>query len=534
MKRLFGAETLFFLVTWLALLIAFRERGFYDPGSLWHIKVGEIILERGMPQTDPFSYTLADHPWVPQQWGAEVLMAWAHRAGGLDALLLSFATAVAFLYTLIFRRCVQNGMGPLLAGLIVGGGLCVGAFHYFIRPHMFTIAFLAWTMMSLIDYERGRATLWRLVGLIPLYVVWVNLHGGVLGGTLTLGLAVAGWIFLFALRGLSTATTSSGFLRRCLDTPVDSWRTALILVAIVAACGLTPFVNPHGLAMIQTWQRIVGSKVLPQVVHEHMPLDPESPLGLMVLAWGGFYLLLLAGTLPQWPRISWLLPLVWLAFSFQGIRQAPLFAICAAVASADLWPHTRWHRLLLHYGDGSTAWDTSNAAEAPRHIRPLGPALLVPALVVALAGQLNAHRVDVPVIGCGWARLDPAFIPSDLTPEVVAYAQRVPPGTPIFNDANLGGYLIYHAPNLKIFMDDRCELYGDENIRFYAETMGRTPEELGRVLEQWAARYGFERALILTNPPGRDPPPIERYLSTSPRWVEVARGQRAALYERVR
>ena len=95
MKRLFRPETVFFLLTWLGLMVAFRDRGFYDPGALWHIKVGEIILDRGMPQTDPFSFTFEGKGWVPQQWGAEVLMALAHRAGGLDVLLLGFAVGVA-------------------------------------------------------------------------------------------------------------------------------------------------------------------------------------------------------------------------------------------------------------------------------------------------------------------------------------------------------------------------------------------------------------------------------------------------------
>ncbi len=197
MNRILRAETLFFLLTWIGLTVAFRDRGFYDPGSLWHVKVGEIILDRGMPQTDPFSYTFEGQKWVPQQWGGEILMALAHRAGGLDTMLLGFAVCVAFIYTLIFRRAVQGGMGPILAGVMVGGVLFVGAFHYFVRPHMFTIGFLAWTMMCVIDYERGRCTDWRLAGLIPLYVLWTNLHGGVLGGTMTLGLAVAGWGVLF-------------------------------------------------------------------------------------------------------------------------------------------------------------------------------------------------------------------------------------------------------------------------------------------------------------------------------------------------
>src|SRR5215212_7846730 len=184
-NRLLRPETAFFLIVWLVLLFAYRERGFYDPGALWHTRVGEIILTT----------------WIPQQWGAEVLMALAHRAGGFDTMLLGFATLVAGLFTLIFARAVRSGMGPLLAGLVVGGALFVGAFHYFVRPHMFTIAFLGWTMMCVIDFERGRCGTGRLAWLIPLYVAWTNLHGGVRGGTMTLGLAVAGWGIIFLASG---------------------------------------------------------------------------------------------------------------------------------------------------------------------------------------------------------------------------------------------------------------------------------------------------------------------------------------------
>jgi hypothetical protein len=520
-KRLFRPETAFFLAVWLILLIAFRERGFYDPGALWHIKVGEIILDRGFPHTDPFTYTFEGHTWIPQQWGAEVLMALAHRAGGLDTLLLGFTALVAGLFTMIFRRATQAGMGPLLAGLVVGLSLFIGAFHYFVRPHMFTIALLGWTMMCIVDFERGRCSLWRLSGLIPLYVVWTNLHGGVLGGTMTFGLAVAGWGVLFLYERAATV--------REARSPIQSWRTAFLLVGIVIACGLTPFVNPFGMELLNTWQRIVGSKVLPQIVNEHMPLDPSSPLGQTIIAFGACYLIALAGVFPKVPRVSWLIPLAWFALSFKGIRQGPLFAITAAVALVDLWPHTVWHRLLKKYGDGSLA-----------HEPELNPSrnvawAAVPALAVALAFVLQTSHRNVPVLGSGWARLDPNFIPTELTGELQAYAARVPPGTRIFNDANLGGYLIYHTPSLKIFMDDRCELYGDDEMQYYADTLGLPPEQLGPRFEEWASRLQFDRAVVLTDPSGESQPPLEQYLASTPgKWRQVARAKRAVIFERVR
>lgn len=519
LTRLFRPETLFFLALFTLMLLAYRERGFYDPGSLWHIQVGELILTTGFPHTDPFTYTFEGHTWIPQQWGAEVLMALAHRAGGFDTMLLGFAVLVAGLFTAIFRRCLHGGMGWPLAALVVGGCLFVGAFHYFVRPHMFTIALLGWTMMCIVDYERGRAGNWRLVSLIPLFVIWTNLHGGVLGGTMTLGVAVAGWGMVFLVNRVRSSA---------METPIRNWRTAFLLVGIVTACLLTPFINPFGMEMLNTWNRIVGSKVLRDVVSEHKPLDPASPLGLAVIGLGAFYFVLLAGTFPRLPRVSWLVPLVWFVLSFQGIRQGPLFAICAAVTIPDLWPHTIWHRLLVKYGDGTMARN-----ENPPITRGGLSWALVPALVVVLCLGLQVTGTAAPVVGRGWARLNDELIPTELTPELTDYAAKMPPGTRVFNDANFGGYLIYHTPSLKIFMDDRCELYGDAWIKEYSDTLGLSPEELGPIFERWAADYQFERAIVASDPDEK--PSLELYLLSQPtKWREVARAKRGVIFERVK
>jgi len=126
------------------------------------------------------------------------------------------------------------------------------------------------------------------------------------------------------------------------------------------------------------------------------------------------------------------------------------------------------------------------------------------------------------------------FIPADLADEMRAYAASVPPGTRIFNDANLGGFLIYHTPTLKIFMDDRCELYGDDQIAYYSETLGLPPDELGPRFEDWSNRFQFGRALVMTDPTGLEIPSLEQYLLSSPGWREVARGKRAVIFERAR
>jgi hypothetical protein len=511
-RALVRPESVFFLLVWSSFLFLFRERGFYDPGSLWHIRVGELILDHGFMWTDPFTYTFAGHTWIPQQWGAEMLMALAHRVDGLDTMLLGFSTLVAVLFTWVFSRMRAAGMHPLLAGVVTGGCLFAGSFHFFVRPHMFTIALLGWTMGCLVDFDRGRASIARLAGLIPLYILWTNLHGGVLGGVFTLGLAVAGWGMLFLLKQ---------------DSPIRSWRTAWLLVGIVACCALTPFVNPFGMEMIHTWQRIVGSTVLKDVVNEHKPINLAHAVDQMMVGCGICYLLLLAGTLPHRPRVTWLIPIVWFVLTFKGIRQGPLFVITAAVALADFWPHTVWHRLLQRYGDSLVHDPTVRRDSQPSGIivRVLPFTLPVLAIFVALVLQIRA--VPVPVVGHGWVRLAPTHTPLTLTDTLKEYAHTAEPKARIYNDANLGGYLIYHVPELKIFMDDRFELYGDGWTREYMDTYLKTPERI----EEYMDRYNLELALVVTSPDGM---PLDKYLSTSPRWREIGRAECAVLYRRIK
>src|SRR5262249_38906552 len=158
---------------------------------------------------------------------------------------------------------------------------------------------------------------------------------------------------------------------------------------------------------------------------------------------------MLAGTLPKLPRVSWLLPLVWFALSFQSIRHGPLFCAVGLVALADLLPHTVWFRLLQRYGDTFV-----RTPEPPGHARWL--AGVIPAVVVGICALIP-----------GKVKLDPRHVPVDLLGPVQQYADLRPDGTPVFNDANLGGFVIYYAPHLQVFMDDRCELYGEEFMGEY-------------------------------------------------------------------
>src|SRR5439155_17102452 len=158
--------------------------------TFWHVVVGRQILTSGhLPTSDTFTFRYYGEPWIAQQWLGECFMAWIHdRIGGLDTLLLATATLIAGFYTWVARRMIRTGIHWLLALLVVVFALFASAYHLHPRPHLVNIAFLGLTFAWLCDFEAGRIPLRRLFWLVPLYVVWTNIHGGMVGGVGTLGI----------------------------------------------------------------------------------------------------------------------------------------------------------------------------------------------------------------------------------------------------------------------------------------------------------------------------------------------------------
>ena len=509
LRPLFAPESLVFVASLLTTLWWFPTRAFLDPGCLWHTVVGGQILDGGLMTTDPFSYTHAGRTWIPQQWGAEVGMALLHRAGGIDLQLLAFAAFVAGLTAWLTLRLRQSGMHALLAASFAAAAVVAAAFHFYVRPHMVTVALTAWVAACVVDFDRNRVGIGRLAALCPLCVVWTNLHGGVLGGILTLGLAVLGWGIHLALDRFTRSESG----------PLKSWRQWLLLCGVVLACLLTPFDSPFGMEMVNTWARIVGSPVLKEVVSEHQPLTMARGPDQVLAGLGLAYLALLAGALPNWRasfRVTWLLPVVWLILTVKGVRQGPLFAVVAAVVAADIWPHTIWNALLKKYGD-SLAYGDPGA-------RLTAKGVIIPALAVGLVLVLQQSGARVPVVGAGWAGFDERCVPVDLT-ESIAAELAATPGARLFNDCNLGGYVIAFHPGYPVYMDDRFELYGDDWTHEYVTLLSKEPSRV----EAEADRYGCTHALVETGP---EPTALAKYLAASPRWKLVAVGRGAAFYRR--
>lgn len=489
-KNLWRAETGIFFVLWGYLLWLGHDQFLLDPGVFWNTVIGQHVLDTGaVPRAEEFSGTLRGQPWNSHQWLAQCAMALLHRIGGLDSLLLATATLLAALYTWVAHRLISGGWHWVVGLLVAILTLLASRYHLNARPHLATIVLLGFTFARLVDYEAGRIPLRGLVWLPLVFVLWTNLHGGALGGEATVALVILGWV-LFWLLGL--------------PSPIGGVRHAAALVALLAACAAATFVNPYGRQLPMDWVRLMGSPVLPKYIFEHMPLDITNQYQIPIVLFGALYLTVFVIVVRyvglRQVRVTWLIPLVWLYLTFGRARHCTLFSITAAIAVAELLGQTPWAELAQENTSGlfTPPSQEGQARETSGVVQ-----YLIPVLVVLAAFALQGAGVPLPLIGKDVVR-DMKLWPIALVPQLQKY-EREHPDAAIFNDMAYGGLLIYYTPHLRIFIDDRCELYGDAFLEDYFQTnkalldaeKAGSPARMDDPIERWQEKYRINMNLAL-------------------------------------
>src|SRR5258706_4038064 len=80
---------LIFLLIWAAfagLLLLLTWHDSYDFDTWYHLKAGQIFLQKGLITHDIFSFTEKGRLWIPVEWLSEIFMALVMQLWGMPAL----------------------------------------------------------------------------------------------------------------------------------------------------------------------------------------------------------------------------------------------------------------------------------------------------------------------------------------------------------------------------------------------------------------------------------------------------------------
>ena len=130
--------------------------------------------------TRSFSYTAAGRHWFAHEWLAQTLLGLADRAGGWRGVMLLTAAASGLTAGLMFHLRRFMALLPAVMVLLLGVANLTGSL--LARPRV-----LAWPCLELwcaglvlARFHGTRPSWW----LLPVMIVWVNLHGSFMLGLL--------------------------------------------------------------------------------------------------------------------------------------------------------------------------------------------------------------------------------------------------------------------------------------------------------------------------------------------------------------
>jgi hypothetical protein len=388
------------------------------------LTAGRYIHQHGLPTTDHLTVAGSGRPWVDQQWLAHLFLYDLWRVGGDAAVgaadALAFAVAFGMLAVLLLRR----GAAPVGVLLALGAALVQCLLFAETRAQSFAYPLfvgLLWIVLT----QSDRTWLRRAVLILPLLVLWANVHGSVLLGV----------VIVVACCSLNAIRSA----RKRAWGPVTG---EALLSALAAAC---VFATPYGTAMVSYYIRVLGDPALATIA-EWQP-STFAPLNLP-------FVLLLLGTLAavcfalgrgvRLPADMVLLAVVFGALAAHAVRYQTWFALgvapLLALAVTRIWSRRRAY------------------APPPRVIVIAAGALLLTFTVVA-AGFL----VRTPSSAYG------KWVSDSAVHSAARYAAHHP-HVRILADDVTGSALLWRYPSLagRVGFDARTEIYKPSQFLAFA------------------------------------------------------------------
>jgi hypothetical protein len=397
----------------------------------YHVRTGASILDGGgLPRVDTYTFSVAGEPWLDQQWGAQVLLSFAHDLGGWATVKALQAVLVAASFFVVYLACRRRGAAARWAAALTLAGFVVASPTLAMRPQLIALPLFAVALWALAGRHDHPGRLWVLP---VLAAATANLHGSFTMYPLLGGLA---W--------LDDATSRAPTARRTL------------VVTLLAT--LATLANPFGIDVWRYAIELSTNPIIRETITEWAPVSAADMPGIFMVSSAVAVAVVLArrSEPARWIDIATLV--VFFALAMTAARAIVWWSMVAPIVLAG----APGRRLAVPRADPAARAESA------------GPAfLLVGALVAAILALLpwwrgtgfESHVVDAP---------------PGLTREVDA----LPAGTRLFVHQPWGSWFEFAVPDVPVFVDSRIELLPQDVWDDYGE-VAFAGDGWREALERW-------------------------------------------------
>ncbi|MBL7155001.1 MAG: tetratricopeptide repeat protein [Candidatus Portnoybacteria bacterium] len=437
-----------FNTAWSKILIVILILFFYSLGLVHqinlptedlgrHLKNGEIIWQtKTIPQTNLYSYSQPDYPFSNHHWLSGLIFYFIFQWTGFNGLIIFKTILLLTAFLLVFILAVKKGNFWLTALLALPIIFILNE-RTVIRPEIFSYLLTSVFLYFLINF--GQKPGWKIFWLIPLQLLWVNLH------------------IYFPIGILMTAGYILGqvILRKKNLKKLSFLLLLLILVCLANPAGLQGVLQPLNIFKNYGYQ-IVENKS--PFFLEHLMADPA------ILFFKIITFILILSFLFNLKRFSPFLFLASMAVvlaSCQMVRNFPLLGLIALpVLSINL-------KTLFNAG-------------LKLFKKRFSFLFILFLLIIIVLTLFNHIKLNNKQRGLG--------LTSQSTDSAAFFKKEKLTG-PIFNNYDIGSYLIFELePQEKVFVDNRPEAYP---ASFFEEVY--KPSQLDE--EKWqlySEKYNFK------------------------------------------
>lgn len=443
----FAVASLLFALVYSANATILANHFLIDPDMFLHIRVGRWILENGhFPTADLFSYTVSGKTWLATDWLPGIAFAALYRAGGwLGVIQLVALTSALISGVLCFYLAMKTRLSFAI-GITVIVVVLISP-HFLARPVIISyLLLLVWTVLILEIDERKAWTEPRAFFLIPVMLVWANVHGSFTFGLVT--------FYLFLGNAMWDGYRKNDLKLRGV---------LVLLVGVTLAAIATPYGPFSALKTVQ----LMSDPALSNIDEWRAPDFQSDPFHLASIV-GVIALLAYFGIRLRGPRL--LLLLLVIVFALEHKRGLGLFSLVAPLLLiGPLCAHIPWLSIQDLKQDPLVRFAN----------RRSGVILFCCVLAVGFAGIISLVMA-------------PQIHPSDqLAPtEALAAATRAGLKDNVLNSYFFGGFLIFN--DVPTFVDGRVELYGNKFLHDYFEAMDLTnPDKATQILQRYDVRWAL-------------------------------------------
>ncbi len=468
-----------------------------DPGLGWNLRIADLMGEkRGFLYTEEFCSPTEGRPWVTQAWLGDIVLRLAYGWGGLNGVAILTALCMAFTFRLLYKRMTNDGLHWILATLWVFLAALATSPSWIARPNLFTFPALVLVVGFCERYHTGAISANKTLWLLPIFLLWPNMHGGFLAGVLVLCVT---YLVECALAVAAPDAEQRTEARRRVR-----WWTLLGVGIFLATLA-----NPYGFGLYR-WNvgMLRDPFIQTNTTTEWLPPNFTNKgwfrIELLVLLFPALAVLSRRRLSPVALGIG----VVFLHFGLTSARYSPLWAVVVAPSLATL----------------------SAGLPVLERVGALSATLLSPDLRKLLARKNpGASRSFASVVFAGvmlfvspWlgslARHDQNFMPSESLDNLLSIYR----GERVFHSANWGGYLTWHgwnlSPRFQTWIDDRLDVHGRQHTEGYRTLLTAPPD--------WERELDHQRVEILCIPSDS---PLAQHAQKSSAWHLLRNDGRVAL-----